>query len=682
MSFLASASKSVAAASSDQALETIRRQYTELMLEIPSRIRQAKGEDYAQRLLASQREDGTWPTVDYADQTRGGWKTCNHLRYALILAKAYRTKESPLCGDPKVKTAIVRAVDHWIANDYICPNWWYNKIGVPMVLSDTVLLMQDQLSEEAVTRTLKIIERAKFGMTGQNSVWLAGITFTRALIIGDRELALRAREIILKDLIVTSAEGLQSDMSFHQHGPQLQFGNYGLSFASDMCRWARAWRGTDFALTDEQFSLLRRYMLEGERWAVYRERMDISSCGRQIFPDEQKRKASVVARVCREMGDMDDPRYSDAYTRIIEHTHKGEPVKYFPRSDYMTQNGERFMMSVHMSSRRTIGSETCNSENMLGLLLGDGAMFVYLEGDEYANIFPAWDWYRLPGITCHRGYPASLVPGRVRNDSEFVGGLTYGNVAGEPADVGTCGICAMEYKRFGVTAYKSWFFTGQAVVCLGAGITSKQDAPLGTTINQCLLDGPVTYRTVEGEAEVFPASTDRVIEGVRSISHDGVTYIMVEPTNLRVATKERTGTWRSIRHAMSGEPVTQPVFLAEIDHGTRPESAGYAYIVFPAPVTAPGSVGLLSNTSAAQAMYDSQAEIFYAVFYEPAAVIGPDDCSVSVDRPCILLIDFKNRCGTVCDPTGKHEEIKIGTGCGAVKVSLKPGRTRPTEFDF
>lgn len=79
-----------------------------------------------------------------------------------------------------------------------------------------------------------MMQNAKFGMTGQNKVWLAGNVLIRALLQNDEALVKKARDIIVSEIVLGQKEGIKSDWSFHQHGPQQQFGNYGLSFVSGM----------------------------------------------------------------------------------------------------------------------------------------------------------------------------------------------------------------------------------------------------------------------------------------------------------------------------------------------------------------------------------------------------------------------------------------------------------------
>ncbi len=53
----------------------------------------------------------------------------------------------------------------------------------------------------------------------------------RGLLTDDEALVAEVRDQIAEEIVVTDGEGIQDDWSFHQHGPQIQFGNYGLAYA-------------------------------------------------------------------------------------------------------------------------------------------------------------------------------------------------------------------------------------------------------------------------------------------------------------------------------------------------------------------------------------------------------------------------------------------------------------------
>lgn len=51
------------------------------------------------------------------------------------------------------------------------------------------------------------------------------------------------------EIVLGKPEGIKSDWSFHQHGPQQQMGNYGLSFLSNMCLYVEIFAHTPLAMS-------------------------------------------------------------------------------------------------------------------------------------------------------------------------------------------------------------------------------------------------------------------------------------------------------------------------------------------------------------------------------------------------------------------------------------------------
>lgn len=300
--------------------------------------RRVPAAETVERYVRAQKSDGSWPDIDYADTDRGGWKTYGHLGRALQMAGAYRAAGHPMAGDSSLRGAVVAALEHWVDKDYVNSNWWYPQIGVPDTLAPILVLMGDAVPPELRDKAVRqVLGRSKMGMTGQNKVWLAGIAFMKALLLDDSDVMAKARDQIFEELRVTTEEGIQPDYSFHQHGPQLQWGNYGAAFGADMIKWATIFRRTDYALTPEQLDLLGRYLLEGPAWILWNGRMDISGCGRQIFRDCQGGKGRAAIRQLEMMAEI-DPARASLYREAVVCNRPGEANtfvghKHFWRSD-------------------------------------------------------------------------------------------------------------------------------------------------------------------------------------------------------------------------------------------------------------------------------------------------------------------------------------------------------------
>jgi len=379
--------------------------------------------------------------------------------------------------------------------------------------------------------------------------------------------------------------------------------------------------------------------------------MDISGCGRQIFRRCQTGKGRSILGQFKLMAGL-DPEKASAYARVIAANQPDTADrlvghKHFWRSDISIHRRPRWYASVKMSSKRVIGAETCNSENLLGLHLGDGVTYFQQTGREYEDLFPVWDWSRLPGTTCRQNR-RSLVPNSkaCRGQSHFVGGLSNG----------VQGIAAMEYRRDGLRARKAWFFLDETVVCLGAGIECPGPEPVLTSVNQCRLHGPVTRSAVRGAPQR------------QWIHHGGVGYVFLEPGNVTVRAQKQKGDWYRVHHRESKDAVMRQVFSLWIDHGSSPKAARYAYAVLPGVASAelPSlcdslPIKILHQSPSLQAISSADGKLVQAAFFEPGRLAWGSKRSIEVDKPCLVMLD---RTGDrtrlhVADPTHLQERVSI-----------------------
>lgn len=50
------------------------------------------------------------------------------------------------------------------------------------------------------------------------------------------------------------------------------------------------------------------------------------------------------------------------------------------------------MSTLKMYSKRTQNTECVNSQSPFGFHLSDGTLYTYVTGNEYEDMFAAWDW--------------------------------------------------------------------------------------------------------------------------------------------------------------------------------------------------------------------------------------------------------------------------------------------------
>ncbi len=567
----------------------------------------------AQRLSA-ELINGQWPSVDYADQEPANWATSRHLHNLQLLARAVAV------GQDSLRPAALAALDHWLTCDYRNPNWWHNDIGVPRLLAPTLLLLDAELT--AVQRNLgaAILARAKLEKTGQNLVWLADITAQRGLLQGDGDLVQAAYDRIAAEIVITEAEGVQIDGSFHQHGACLYNHGYGAGFASDGARIAALLRGTRFAFSQEKIDLLTALVLDGHQWFTRGRWQDYGTIGREIA--RAGHNAGYLEAVTEHLLQVPTGREEELRTmrdRLSGQAPQLSGHRHFWRGDISVVQRPAFYASARFYSSRLLNTDRPhNGEALRSHHIADGCTFFSRTGLEYSDIFPVWDWQHVPGTTVVQTPELSgelCRPG----SRAFAGGVSDG----------THGLAAVDFERDSLRARKSWFFLGDQIVALGAGVSDSSGHSVHTTINQCFLAGQVTQGQSEGRDWVH---------------HDGITYFDLAGGRLHLHQGTATGSWHDISRSASAEPISHDLFTLWLDHGSTPQSAAYAYVVAPTLALADVQRGqspvieLIANTASLQVVREANLGLTGIVFYEAgSADLGPHG-TIAADQACLLLL--------------------------------------------
>lgn len=507
-----------------------------------------------------------WTDINYQDKSRGGWTTGLHVTRIHALAKSYAAPDSPFHNDPALGRIIHSAMRWWFTNQPKCPNWWHNDIGVPRNMLSAMLLIRDELDDDEYAGALKVSATSGFGRTGQNKVWLAGIQLMKGLLFDDEALVVEARRQIGEEIRVTDDEGIQSDWSYHQHGPQVQFGNYGLTFAEDVSFWIRALEGTPFAFPDSQKDIIGHLILDGIGWTVWNGFMDPSFCGRQLHIDGGRGKAFALAVAALNMAAVSDGGKRAQFEEISDRcfgldggVNHLTGARYFDRSDCGIYRTPRWYASVRMQSSRTVGFEYTNSENLLANFSADGALLLMRSGKEYENIFACWDWRKIPGVTSYENgkpIPCHDDKSRKRNSSSYVKGKVDGDIM----------LTVMEVERDSLHALKTDFFFPDLVVALGADIRAE--------------DPEMTRLTTALDQTKFVSDPVKDSHS-RWMWHDGKGYVSLDSNILCVETSEQTGDWGKMAPCYAGMSDTLKIFKCWVEHKVHSGPQSYAYALLP-----------------------------------------------------------------------------------------------------
>ncbi len=604
------------------------------------------------QLIEKMEDDGSWASIEYTNQQRGGWPVKEHLRNVQMLSVAYKTQGAEYFNKRAVSKKIHLSLNYWLNNDFLSPNWWDQHIGVPELLGPILFLMEDELSSDQLSQALVLMRRADIKMTGQNKVWLSGNVLFRALLLRDADSIAMASKSIQEEVNISSEEGIQKDWSYHQHGAQLQFGNYGLSYLEDMLRWYQILNKTPFAFEKNKVGILRNYILKGQRWINWKGKFDVSVCGRQIFPDEPTKKTERLNAILKTMAIIDEVNATEYQNALDYKTLSGN--KHFWRSDFHVDRTNDYYFSVKMCSKRVLGAETVNQENIQGYHLGDGVTFLYQSNKEYENIFPFWDWKMLPGTTIIQDTAALpyLTAWGYHIESDFVGGVSD-NING---------IAVLDYNRDGLKAHKSWFMFDNKIVCLGSDIHAETEFPVATTVNQIYLGDDILMNTNNTTKSV------RNLNGqvkANWILHDSTGYIFPGGANLNLQTKMLEGSWNKVAKRYRPVILTDETFKLWFNHGSNPKNASYEYVIIPNAnqekitqyeMNQPFEIRNQKNIQEVQSADKNMAGI---VFYEAgkSSVFG----GVKVDEPCLLMLKKQGNVLRlfVSDPTHKLKILSL-----------------------
>lgn len=569
--------------------------------------------DKIERYLSSLSSDGSWTDINYSDPKRSGWEPKQHADRVLEMVKVYLTPGTSLYRSGRLDEMIHRALGFWFEKRPKCANWWQNEIGIPKTLGPACLLIENELSAPEREAIIDVMAAAKFKMTGQNKVWLAGNVLLRGLLQNDPVTVRMARDTIASEICVGRAEGIKTDWSFHQHGPQQQFGNYGLAYLTGMGFYYKLFRDTEFAFDPEQEEILRNFIERGYKWVIWNRHMDVSSLGRQLYHNAQSHKAYALAFTAAEFGIDGFPEHSNP---LVGH-------KHFEESDYTVHRAPGWMASVKMSSSRVVGTEVVNEDNLLGYYLGDGATYFYVRGDEYSEIFPFLDWRKIPGVTAYEDDAPipNIRQNKSRNRSSLVGGLACGRR----------GMSAMAFDRDKLNVRKAWIMTDDYVMCLGGSLGTDSLRNVTTAIDTRLRHGDLLvcdaggWRPLDGE-ECLTGSLTKVF-------HDSVGYVVAPCSGLHVESSRRQGSWSTFMKMYKPATLEGDVVSLHISHGVAPSEGSYLYFVLPA--TTPEKVTAFNpddrvrvhrNDSVAQIVELTDAgshEIWAAVYSaEPIEVDG------------------------------------------------------------
>ncbi len=659
------------------------------------------------------------------------------------MALAYATPGCSLEGDSGLLADLIAALDWMEANRYSATtaqygNWWDWEIGSPLRLTDICVLLYDQLTPERLTAYMDAVNHQTPipDMTQANQVWKARVVGVRGCLVKDgAKIALSRNAFSDVFPYVVSGDGFYADGSFIQHNYHPYTAGYGAALLDNMAPVLNWLAGSSWEITDPAQANVWRWVFEsyepiiyrGSSWDLVRGR----EAGRknasphsnghgimnsilqlaQFAPEAEARRMKSMLKYWTLSGTVRDfvktrPLATLPLARQIMTDDSIEPrgeliAHYtFPAMDRVIHLGRGYGFGISMSSSRIARFESINGENLHGWFTGDGMTALRNNDQDHFGdgYWPVIDAYRMPGVT------ADSTHGKLPHDSSSLGPRAKGQSSRPAHDwaggatLGAFGSAGMQLDGWGVTltAKKSWFMFDDEVVCLGSGVTSSDNRPIETTVeNRRLSAAGDNLLTLDGVAQpsdldwtASPAAVHWAHLAGTAAGAD-IGYYFPDGTPLTVVREARTASEADIDSDGSTTPITSNFLRLTVEHGSNPVDAGYQYVLLPGRnarrcghYAENPQVQVLANDGDVQAVEETTLGITAANFWndaqKTAGILGANRKCSALARVDGAFVEV-----AVSDPTQLNNdgiELEIAaeatatvrTDPGVTVVSLSP----------
>lgn len=633
------------------------------------------------------RDDGGWTDINYDDVPGGSWSPWDHFRRLTILAKAYTTPGQPLYHDASLLLHIESVLSYldvfYGPNAPEKGNWWFWTIGPALDLGPSLVLVADDIDPEVRTSATASLaahigdapglNNNGQGLEGQNVVWSALNHAMLAILKSDATTMASVRDLLTIECLPRSfQDGLRGDYSFQQHGSQLYTGGYGGSYAYEMSKYFLFARGTPWALGGGAASGFVDFVVEGISWSLFHNYFDVSVIGREVaYPSASgfngfaallhmsgvaSRRQGEIRAAAAKMAETWPGPYRTELAGLLGSLSEVNGAwpsgnRQYPYSDFTIHRRAGWYASIRMFSSRTESGEATNGENLLGSRQSDGRLNLLLNGDEYfdPNVWPAFDWTRLPGITVEQK-PGIANSSYGKGSTSFVGGTSDGKV----------GVSAMDVAPIGssLRAKKAWFFFDDSVVFLTSGIRCFSGNQVETVVDQ--RPAVVGEKLIVDGVKVDGSDEKKTAHWAAA---EGIGYYFPEGATIRIREADRTGNWRQLATWGSPDPVTRHLRSIVIEHGFNVANGTAEYVIVPGKDAFAMSawsdarpLTILANDDTLAAARDERTGETGIVFWRAGSI-----ANITSGQPAIVLLSrsLQQLKLSVTEPARRYSRVTI-----------------------
>ncbi len=508
-------------------------------------------------------------------------------------------------------------------------NWWDYEIGTPKSLTNTLILLNGDISSDEkkkYTAPIKTFapksdeilpsvgkaEPAK----GGNLVDIAKVKLLESIIEEDKDMTKNSIDSFNKVFTYVQSNstgkernGFYKDGSYIDHQDVPYTGAYGVVLLEGISQMMPMIKETPFKETSQNDTILKSWIDDGFMPLIYKgEMMDLSR-GRAISREnETSHSASVtVMKSLLRLSDAMDESTKAKYKKIVKTSVKSDSsykqndylssysdiskmkalmedstlstndltqqLKIYNDMDRVTYHNKDldFAFGLSMTSKNVARYESINNENLKGWHTGAGMSYLYNSDVKHYrdNFWATADMKRLAGTTTLDNEE----PKENKNsDKTFVGGTKFDD---QHASIG------MEFENQDktLTAKKSYFILNDKIVFLGTGIKNTDSSmnPV-TTIENRKANGYTLYtddkQTTNSDNQetnsVFLESTD---------TKKNIGYHFLNKSKINVKKESHTGKWSEINKSQKTEDKKDEYYEVTQKHSNSDNK--YGYVLYP-----------------------------------------------------------------------------------------------------
>ncbi|CXK78565.1 hyaluronate lyase [Staphylococcus aureus] len=508
-------------------------------------------------------------------------------------------------------------------------NWWDYEIGTPKSLTNTLILLNGDISSDEKKKYTAPIKTfapksdeilSSVGKAepdkGGNLVDIAKVKLLESIIEEDKDMTKNSIDSFNKVFTYVQSNstgkernGFYKDGSYIDHQDVPYTGAYGVVLLEGISQMMPMIKETPFKETSQNDTILKSWIDDGFMPLIYKgEMMDLSR-GRAISREnETSHSASVtVMKSLLRLSDAMDESTKAKYKKIVKTSVKSDSsykqndylssysdiskmkalmedstlstndltqqLKIYNDMDRVTYHNKDldFAFGLSMTSKNVARYESINNENLKGWHTGAGMSYLYNSDVKHYrdNFWATADMKRLAGTTTLDNEE----PKENKNsDKTFVGGTKFDD---QHASIG------MEFENQDktLTAKKSYFILNDKIVFLGTGIKNTDSSmnPV-TTIENRKANGYTLYtddkQTTNSDNQetnsVFLESTD---------TKKNIGYHFLNKSKINVKKESHTGKWSEINKSQKTEDKKDEYYEVTQKHSNSDNK--YGYVLYP-----------------------------------------------------------------------------------------------------